>query len=61
MHITITKNKSLCYFVHAQYHNKNHVIPHPVIAAILHVILNTLQRWKQQQHAGQILQKTIRK
>ena len=26
------------------YHSKNHVIPHPVIAAILNVILNILQR-----------------
>ena len=37
--ITITKNKSLLFF-HVVYHIKNHVIPHPVIAAILNVILN---------------------
>ena len=55
-HITISKNKSLCYFFRALYHTKN-VIPHPVIAAILEVILNILQRWKQhQQQASQILQ-----
>ena len=39
-HITITKNESLLCFFHAVYHSKNHVIPHPVIAAILYVILN---------------------
>ena len=38
--ITITKNKS---FLHAMHHSKSHVIPHPVIAAILDVILNILQ------------------
>ena len=48
-----TKTKTLplrkirvCYFFHAVYHSKNHVIPHPVVAAILDVILNILQRWK---------------
>ena len=30
------------------YYSKKHVIPHPVIAATLNVILNILQRWKQQ-------------
>ena len=40
--ITITKIKSL-YFFHAVCYSKNHVIPHPVIAAILNVILNILQ------------------
>ena len=40
---TITKNKSLLFF-HAVYRSKNHVIPHRVIAAILDVILNILQR-----------------
>ena len=46
-----TKTKTLplrklrvCYFFHAMYYSKNHVIPHPVIAAILNVILNILQR-----------------
>ena len=41
--ITITKNR-VCYSFHAVYHSKNHVIPHPVIAAILDVILNIVQR-----------------
>ena len=41
--ITITKNKCL-FFFRAVYYSKNHVIPHPVIAAILNVILNILQR-----------------
>ena len=41
--ITITKNKSLLFF-RAVYHSKNDVIPHPVIAAILNVIFNILQR-----------------
>ena len=44
--ITITKSKSLLLFFHAVYQRKNYVIPHPVIAAILDVILNILQRWK---------------
>ena len=44
--ITITKNNSLLFFIffRAVYHSKNHVIPHSVIAAILDVILNILQR-----------------
>ena len=40
-----TKTKTLplrkirvCYFFRAVYHSKNHVIPHPVIAATLDVI-----------------------
>ena len=37
--ITITKNKSLLFF-RAVYHSKNHVIPHPLITAILDIILN---------------------
>ena len=41
--ITITKNKSLLFF-RAVYHSKNHVIPNPVVTAILDFILNTLQR-----------------
>ena len=32
------------YFFHAMYYSKKHVIPHPVIAAILNVILDILQR-----------------
>ena len=40
--ITITKVKSLLFF-HAVSYSKNHVIPHPVIAAILNVILNIFQ------------------
>ena len=40
--ITITKIKSLLFF-RVVYHSKNNVIPHPVIAAILDVILNILQ------------------
>ena len=40
--ITITKNKSLLFF-RAVYHSKNHVIPHPVIAAFLDVILHIFQ------------------
>ena len=65
-----TKTKTLplrklkaCYFFHAVYYSKNHVIPHPVIAAILNVILNILQRWKTTITSCQILQiqmKTIR-
>ena len=50
-----TKTKALplrklrvCYSFHAVYYSKNHVIPHPVIVAILTVILNILQRWKKQ-------------
>ena len=42
-----TKTKTLplqklrvCYYFHAVYYSKTHVIPHPVIAAILNVILN---------------------
>ena len=42
--ISITKNKSLLFFFRAVYHSKNHVIPHPAIAANLDVILNILQR-----------------
>ena len=34
----------VCYFFHAVYHNKTDVIPHPVVAAILNIILNILQR-----------------
>ena len=30
------------YFFHVVYHSKNHVISHPVIAAILDIILNIL-------------------
>ena len=41
--IAIMKNKSLLFF-RAVYHSKNHVILHPVIAAISDVILNILQR-----------------
>ena len=41
--ITITKIKNLLFF-QVVYYSKNHVIPHPVIAAILDVILNILQR-----------------
>ena len=41
--IPITKNKSLLFFC-AVYHSKNHVIPQPVVAAILDVILNILKR-----------------
>ena len=37
--ITITKNKSQLFF-RAVYHNKNHVISHPVMTAIFDVILN---------------------
>ena len=71
--ITKTKTKNIifmkirvCYFFHAVCHSKIHVIPHPFIAAILDVILNILQQWKQQQHPSRILQiqplmKTIRK
>ena len=53
--ITITKTR-VCYFFRAVYQNKNHVIPHPDIAAILDVILNILPRWKEQQCAVRILQ-----
>ena len=60
----ITKNMSQ-FFFSAVYHSKNYVIPHSVIAAILDVILNILERIKQQQYAIQIIQiqpllKTIR-
>ena len=48
--ITRTKTKTLplgkirvCYFFRVLYGSKIHVIPHPVIAAILDVILNILQ------------------
>ena len=33
-----------CYIFRAVYHSKNHAIPHCVIAAILEIILNILQR-----------------
>ena len=46
----------VCCFCRAVYYNKNHVIPHSVIAAILDVILSILKRRKQQQYASQILQ-----
>ena len=36
----------VCYIFRAVYQSKNHLIPHPVIAAILDVILNVLKRWK---------------
>ena len=42
--ITITKNKSLLFFFMCIVICKTHVIPHPVIAAILDVLLNILQR-----------------
>ena len=49
--ITRAKTKKLplrkirvCYFFRAVHHSKTHVIPQPVIAAILDVILNILQR-----------------
>ena len=38
------QNIRVCYFFRAVYYSKNHVIPHPVIAAILNVILNILHR-----------------
>ena len=41
--ITKNKNKSLLFF-RAVYQRKKHVIPHLVIAAILDIILNILQR-----------------
>ena len=42
---TITLRKiRVCYFFLAVYHSKNHVIPNPVIAATLDIILNILQR-----------------
>ena len=51
--ITRTKTKTLPFwkikrpwFFRTVYHNKKRVIPHPVIAAILDVILNILQSWK---------------
>ena len=40
--ITMPKIKSLLFF-HTVYYSTNHVIPHPVIAAILNVIFNILQ------------------
>ena len=43
--ITITKNKSIIFFP-CSVSKQNHVIPHRLIAAILDVILNILQRWK---------------
>ena len=36
----------VCYFFRAVNQSKKHVFSHPVIAAILNVILNILQRWK---------------
>ena len=45
--ITITKIRSLLFF-YAVYYSKNHVIPHPVIAAILNVILIYYNAEKQQ-------------
>ena len=33
-------------FFRAVYHSKNHVIPHPVNAVTLDVILNIFQCWK---------------
>ena len=40
---TLPLRKISQIFFHAVYHSKNNVIPHPVIAAILDVILNILQ------------------
>ena len=40
---TIMKKIRGRYFFRAVYHNKNYVIPHPVIAATLDIILNILQ------------------
>ena len=49
--ITKTSQKTLTlkkikvrYFFRAVYHSKKHVTPHTVIASILEVILNILQR-----------------
>ena len=39
-----TKTKTLPLRTIRVYHSKNDVIPHPVIAAILNIILNILQR-----------------
>ena len=49
---TKTLRKISLWFFRAVYHSKTHVISHPVIAAILEVILNILQRWKQHQHSS---------
>ena len=38
----------VCYFFRAVYNSKKHVFSHPVIAAILNVILNILYAAKQQ-------------
>ena len=52
--ITITKVKSLLFFL-AVYHSKKHVIPHPGIAAILDVNNNMPVKF------SRIQPKTIRK
>ena len=43
--ITITKHKSQLFFP-CSVSKQNHLIPHRVICAILDIILNILQRWK---------------
>ena len=45
--ITIAKIKSLLFF-RAVYHSKNHVISHPVIAAIFDIIVKNYNAEKQQ-------------
>ena len=52
--ITVKKNKSVIFSVHCII-AKKHVIPHPVIAAILNVIL-IFYNAEKQQYASQILQ-----
>ena len=39
LHVPLQKIR-VCYFFRAVYHSKNHVVPHPVNAIILDVILN---------------------
>ena len=47
----------VCYFFSAVYYSRNYVILHPVIAAIMDVILNiTKRKKKKQQYANQVLQ-----
>ena len=58
-----TKTKTLPLRKMRVYHSKYHMLPHPVIDAILNVILNFYSAEKHKKNASQILQiqpKTIR-
>ena len=43
-YVSLNKDKNVTITKIRVYYSKNHVIPRPVIAAILNIILNILQR-----------------